>query len=1173
MGVKDLWSLVSPTGEVLPLTALEGKAVAIDLSCWVVDCQALQLGHVARPHLRNLFFRTMALLNNGVLPVFVLEGDAPSMKWNTINSRNQRNFHLSSNSSGKNLSLKTGKRSRFKSVLKECRELLDMLGVPWVQAKGEAEATCAALNYYNMVEGVISQDSDVFLYGGQTVFRNFTANQSKATVEKFSMDLLEEHLKLTRGGLILLALLLGCDYFQAGVQGVGKDTAVRLLKVWYQKGVKDPVRRMQSWAECYGQSSQQSNLNSRKWKNGSEEELEAGVRDRMLATDGFPFTDIIHEFQRRLDPPTLKVKWGQPQFSNLVRWCIIKLEWEGSYAVEKISPVVTRWMVTCGWYGGRASYPDLGLMPVGIVKRCVRRGVAACQVKWRVLSRNLPEGSPDELTTDEPLHLLQAAVPALLQEFEEAKALKKGKGSKKPKKNEQKQNKTKARATSDVKKTKAKAVCEEKKTQVSKMKEEENTSLEEEDEDISLIIDRIIGIDLTGRNKDSECKVASATDDRAKGCKDTDFKKRNLKESTSAEDQERKCTNEVDAGKRGQMHWKYADEVDNGKRNQALMTKIHEGNPVLDSSLDNSDEDDKENQPLSLMDRISQRVGKKDIMSKLKTSKRLLGALPTRKSDLKAKNDTGKSDSPNIIEKENKKRQEEHLEIACASFKKGTDSSQVKSMLHSLSNGSHNDIPNDSADFGNKIPENSFNFSNKALEYDQNFEDKVPENSFDSDNKAVGDILKFEEKIKKDGIELEKIQEDSLDFKAPMDYKAFDIKATENLGDFQSKTAENDCHMFDKITENVLDSKEDKSIQTSHESQVIDKLPKENKNGNEESQSSLIEEKPHFTLHDSSLFSEPSVCKNQVSRDMFDDTGEVQGLSHSSLPDLNSTPLLLNRKGILRERECDSKALDSITTCNNLHEPKPLVNIHTASPVTWQTPAGRTEGSLDYTVSPVEPSSAKTLHQLQYSRGKERRFIHVPRGGCNSTPLVNTPKGRSKDNSYGLCFKLLDSFSCSETGESFSCSAVEEISAWTEVSKLMENSLNLLQDSPRGDTYDQKKMSTLKNCNSDISLHNEDGHDKLVTRTGKYSCSEEETDKAGTSHRMFKQEKENLQFESTKDSVSEKVVTNGKNNHLLQRKEELANTTFSPMVTGLSLAERIKKKCKDKAISKLIDKL
>lgn len=73
---------------------------------------------------RNLFFRTMALLNNGVLPVFVLEGDAPSMKWNTINSRNQRNFHSSSNPSGKNLSLKTGKRSRFKSVLKEVSFIL-----------------------------------------------------------------------------------------------------------------------------------------------------------------------------------------------------------------------------------------------------------------------------------------------------------------------------------------------------------------------------------------------------------------------------------------------------------------------------------------------------------------------------------------------------------------------------------------------------------------------------------------------------------------------------------------------------------------------------------------------------------------------------------------------------------------------------------------------------------------------------------------------------------------------------------------------------------------------------------------------------------------------------------------------------------------------------------------
>lgn len=424
MGVKELWSLVSPTGQLLPLSSLEGQAVAVDLSCWVVDSQALHVGYVTRPHLRNLFFRTSALLNAGVLPVFVLEGDAPSLKWDTISSRNQRNFHPSVAS--KNVSLKTGKRSRFKSILKECRELLDLLGVPWVQASGEAEATCAALSYHEMVKGVISQDSDVFLYGGQTVFRNFTANQNKATVERFSMEILEDRLQLTREGLIVLGILLGCDYMPGGVQGVGRETAMKLLRAWYEAGEKKPLQRMCSWTAQDSAVSQQQ-LSHTKWKKGSMEELEGGVRKRVLATDGFPFTEIIQEFQQKLKRPASKIQWSQPCYEELVKWCIHKLEWEPDYAVEKSSPVVTRWIVTHGTM-------LKCLQPVGIVKQCVRGGVAACKLQWKVATCGLPKDTAGCLTIVEPLYLVEKSLPHLLHEFKEKNiATNKGKNKKKPK--------------------------------------------------------------------------------------------------------------------------------------------------------------------------------------------------------------------------------------------------------------------------------------------------------------------------------------------------------------------------------------------------------------------------------------------------------------------------------------------------------------------------------------------------------------------------------------------------------------------------------------------------------------------------------------------------------------------------------------------------------------------
>lgn len=41
MGIKNLWDILEPYSEKKPLNTLKGKAVAIDLSCWV--CASLNV--------------------------------------------------------------------------------------------------------------------------------------------------------------------------------------------------------------------------------------------------------------------------------------------------------------------------------------------------------------------------------------------------------------------------------------------------------------------------------------------------------------------------------------------------------------------------------------------------------------------------------------------------------------------------------------------------------------------------------------------------------------------------------------------------------------------------------------------------------------------------------------------------------------------------------------------------------------------------------------------------------------------------------------------------------------------------------------------------------------------------------------------------------------------------
>ena len=62
--------------------------------------------------------------------------------------------------------------SATEEMAEEVRALLDLMGVPYLIAPMEAEAQCCALEQLGLVEGVVSDDSDVFLFGAQRVYRN-----------------------------------------------------------------------------------------------------------------------------------------------------------------------------------------------------------------------------------------------------------------------------------------------------------------------------------------------------------------------------------------------------------------------------------------------------------------------------------------------------------------------------------------------------------------------------------------------------------------------------------------------------------------------------------------------------------------------------------------------------------------------------------------------------------------------------------------------------------------------------------------------------------------------------------------------------------------------------------------------------------------------------------------
>ncbi|KAG7251819.1 hypothetical protein CRUP_023971, partial [Coryphaenoides rupestris] len=125
----------------------------------------------------------------GIKLVFVMEGEAPKLKAETMSKRTESRFG--------------------------CAEMLDCLGVPWVTAAGEAEAMCAYLDSQGLVDGCITNDGDAFLYGAKT----------DPLVDRYRTSRVQSELHLSRENLVGLAILLGCDYIPKGIPGVGSAKA------------------------------------------------------------------------------------------------------------------------------------------------------------------------------------------------------------------------------------------------------------------------------------------------------------------------------------------------------------------------------------------------------------------------------------------------------------------------------------------------------------------------------------------------------------------------------------------------------------------------------------------------------------------------------------------------------------------------------------------------------------------------------------------------------------------------------------------------------------------------------------------------------------------------------------------------------------------------------------
>ena len=238
-------------------------------------------------------------------------------------------------------------------MYREVQELLTLFGIPYIIAPQEAEAQCAYLNEHGFVDAVITDDSDVFLFGAKYVYRNFFAE--KKYCEVYSTDRIKRELGVDRDRFIQLALLLGSDYTE-GINGIGIVNALEIVCA-FKGDVLSASKAFREWIDLEELTIVPDHLlptgsqESPSKKKPEEDPLTAAfkAKHRSLKKSwevpaNYPSQEVIKAYQTpSVDKSEEKFEWGKPDLDMLRLFCIKTFHWSRDSSDQILVPMMKSW--------------------------------------------------------------------------------------------------------------------------------------------------------------------------------------------------------------------------------------------------------------------------------------------------------------------------------------------------------------------------------------------------------------------------------------------------------------------------------------------------------------------------------------------------------------------------------------------------------------------------------------------------------------------------------------------------------------------------------------------------------------------------------------------------------------------------------------------------------------
>lgn len=247
MGIRSLNTLIkkiAPTSITEhDIKHFENKILAID--CSILIYKYVHMSKIENSHIIGFANRVAFYMKYSILPVFVFDGIPPPAKKNTLQKRqnNKKKIQDKIDELYKLLETQNKTELEIKEIKKdieklknqvvyvtkyhidECKKFLKHIGIPYVEAPGEAEKMCVYLKKLNYVDYVVSDDTDTLTFGCERVLKT----NVKGYIQQVNLNIILLKFEMSYTEFVDFCILCGCDYCPY-VQSIGPQTAYTLIK-------------------------------------------------------------------------------------------------------------------------------------------------------------------------------------------------------------------------------------------------------------------------------------------------------------------------------------------------------------------------------------------------------------------------------------------------------------------------------------------------------------------------------------------------------------------------------------------------------------------------------------------------------------------------------------------------------------------------------------------------------------------------------------------------------------------------------------------------------------------------------------------------------------------------------------------------------------------------------